>query len=70
MMKLKSVPADLICTQMRQLWHKPHLIEIEPVSIMNVAFCKAKQCEAKKIHVMCSLYEACTKCMQMYRFEQ
>lgn len=49
MMKLKFVPVDLACTQMQQSWHKPRPTEIQPVSVMNVSFCKAKQSEAKKI---------------------
>ena len=49
MMKLKSVPAYLTCTQMQKSWHKPRSTEIEPFPVMNVAFCKVKQCEAKKI---------------------
>ena len=70
MMKLKSVPADLTCTQMQQSWHKPCPTEIESVPVINVAFCKAKQCEAKKDPIICSLYEARAKCMQVYSFEQ
>ena len=70
MMKLKSVPADLTCTQMQQTWHKPRSTEIKPVSVTNVFFCKAKQSEAKKDPIICSLYEARTKCVQEYSFEQ
>ena len=70
MMKLKSVSADLTCTQMHQSWHKPRPTEIESVPVMNVAFCKAKQCEAKKDPIICILYKARAKCMQVYSFEQ
>ena len=37
---------------------------------MNVLFSKAKQSEAKRDTVMCSLYEAHGKCVQEYNFEQ
>ena len=50
MMKLKSVPADLTCTQMQQTWHKPRPTEIKPVPVTNVFFYKTKQSEAKKSH--------------------
>ena len=64
MMKLKFVPVDLACTQMQQPWHKPCPTEIQPVPVMNVSFCKAKQSEAKKDPVTCTLYEARAKCVQ------
>ena len=48
---------------MQHLWHKPWPILIEAESIMNVTFCKAKQCqtEATKNAAICSLYEATTQ---------
>ena len=70
MMKLQSVPADLTCTQMQQLWHKPRPTEIKAAPVMNVLFSKVKQSEAKRDPVMCSLYEAHAKCVQEYNFEQ
>ena len=36
MMKLKSVPADLTCTQMQQVWHKPRPSKIESEPIVNI----------------------------------
>ena len=72
MMKLKSVPEDLSCTQMQQLWHKPRPTHIEPEPVMNVTFCKAKQCQTdiKKNPVICTLYEARSHALQNYSYEQ
>ena len=72
MMKNKSVPSDLSCTQMQQSWHKPRPIHIEAEPVMNVTFCKAKQCqtEAKKNPVICSLYEARAHAVQDFNHEQ
>ena len=72
MMKLKSVPSDLSCTQMQQSWHKPRPTHIEAELVMNVTFCKAKQSQtdAKKNPVICSLYEARAHAMQDYNHEQ
>ena len=70
MMKLQSVPADLTCTQMQQLWHKHRPTEIKAAPVMNVLFSKVKQSEAKRDPVMCSLYKARVKCVQEYNFEQ
>ena len=74
MMKLKSVPADLSCTQMQQLWHKPRPTHIEAEPVMNVTFCKAKQTldqtDINKYPVICSLYEARAQTVQHYSSEQ
>ena len=71
LMKLKSVPEDLSCTQMQQLWHKPRSTHIEAEPVMNVTFCKAKQCQTtadvKKNPVICTLYEARAHAVQDYR---
>ena len=55
MMKFKSVPSDLSCTQMQQSWHKPRPTHIEAELVMNVTFCKANQSQtdAKKNPVIC-----------------
>ena len=72
LMKLKYVPVDLTCTQIQQSWHKPRPTEIEPTPVMSIAYCKAKQSasQVKKNPVVCSLYEARTKSVQDYNFEQ
>ena len=56
-MKMTAVPIDLSCTQMQQSWHKPRPTHIEAELVMNVAFCKAKQCytDGKKNPVICTL---------------
>ena len=72
LMKLKSVSADLSCTQMQQTWHKPRPSQIEAEPIMNVVFCKAKQHQpdTNKDPVTCSLYEARALPMQNYNTEE
>ena len=72
MMKLKSVPSDLSCTQMQQSWHKPRPTHIEAEPVMNITFRKAKQSQtdAKKNPVICSLYKARAHAMQDYNHEQ
>ena len=72
MMKLQSVPEDMACTQMQQVWHKPRPAHIEAEPVMNVAFCKAKQCQAqtKKNPVICTLYEARSHAIQPYISDQ
>lgn len=68
MMKCKSVPEDLCCTQMQQAWHKPRSTHIEAEPVMNVMFCKAKQqcTSSKKSPAVCSLYEARASAVQEY----
>ena len=70
MMKLKSVPADLTCTQMQQTWHKPRPSKIESETVMNIAYSKAKQSDGKRDPVTCTLYEARAQVTQDYCFEQ
>ena len=45
MMKYKSIPCDLSCTQMQLSWHKPRPILIDAEPKTNVTFCKTKQCQ-------------------------
>ena len=74
LMKLKSVPEDLSCTQMQQSWHKPRPTHIEAEPVMNVTFCKAKQCQTaadvQKNPVICTLYEARAHAVQDYSYRQ
>jgi len=72
-MKCKSVPEDLCCTQMQQTWHKPRSTHIEAEPVMNVTFCKAKQSvvtDSKQNPVVCSLYEARASAVQEYSHDQ
>jgi len=71
MMKFKSVPEDLSCAQMQQSWHKPRPTHIEVEPVMNVTFCKAKQCQAdvKKNPTICILYEARAHVVQDYNYK-
>ena len=72
MMKLKSVPEDLSCTQMQQSWNKPRPTHIEAEPVMNVTFCKAKQCQTdiKKNPAICTLYETRALALQDYTYKQ
>ena len=73
MMKCKSVPEDLCCTQMQQTWHKPRPIHIEAEPVMNVTFCKAKQgvaMDSKQNPAVCSLCEARASAVQEYSHAQ
>jgi len=70
-MKLNSVHENLSCTQMQQSWHKPWPTHIKAKQVMNVTFCKAKQCQAdiEKNPTICTLYEARAHAVQDYSFK-
>ena len=64
MMKIKSVPDDLTCTQMQQTWHKPRPSQIEAEPVMNVSFRRASQSQSnpKRDPIICTLFEARASC--------
>ena len=72
MMKIKSVPDDLTCTQMQQTWHKPRPSQIEAEPVMNVSFRRASQSQRnpKRDPIICTLFEARAQAMQEYNDQE
>ena len=72
MMKIKSVPDDLTCTQMQQTWHKPRPSQIEAEPVMNVSFRRASQSQSnpKRDPIICTLFEVRSQAMQEYNDQE